>query len=229
MVSTGTTYDFLLSMSAADIVARGVIDDPGVEKAYSYGGQAALQDHLDMLRAEFQGEPEVCFYHAVLIVLVRRRIALDDSVARFLHLWDRHREVCAQSLDSRWLVSACDTFVDHGRTGEERAFAILGSTLANTVKLYETERLADPRGRADGRYRQSDGRVSLHDGLSAFMIGRGDMIDNLMRRARVMADAATPSARIAREIMERLARHDTVFRRFAQARVEPDRADPAAG
>lgn len=193
----------------------------GDEPAASFGRDPDLGKHLTMLRAEFSGKPVALFYHAGITVLIRREMDLTVNVIRFRTLWRRmSAELCA-GLDSRWLVSACDTFMDHGENDAERALAAAGALFANTIKLYETERWS--RG-AEGPLRVPVGIVPLHDGMTAFLIGRGDMVANLHRRVLAVTSADRPAARILRELLARASRHDTVFRRFGEVHTDPETA-----
>lgn len=89
--------------------------------------------------------------------------------------------------------------------------------LINTVKLDETERLtlpsletSQPRLAAlRGKY------VDLFDGLTAFGVGRGDMVRNLvMRLDRTSKTDDAFVSRIFFAAVERLFHNDTVFLRF---------------
>jgi hypothetical protein len=86
------------------------------------------------------------------------------------------------NLDARWLVSACDTIIDHFNEPDEIATAIAGSMFMNTVKLYETERLTQATVRSFDEVFKDGSRVPLCDGMSAFVVGGGDMVKNLVRR-----------------------------------------------
>lgn len=186
---------------------------PGDEREYSIGLIESIDEHVDMLRSEFVGQSTMNLYHAVLIVLIRRKVDLKANRERFVALWEKERGFLVKSLDSRWLVSACDTIIDWWPDRSERALALAGSLFANMIKLYETERWA-AEWDLDSvpRYRRVEGRVALHDGMSAFLIGRGDMIANLYRRARSFEGSV--SSDIVTELLDRASRHDTVLKRF---------------
>jgi hypothetical protein len=174
--------------------------------------QPDLNAHLTVLRKEFAGQSELLFYHAMLIALLRRRIEVAENLPRLRALWASEQAFLLEALDSRWLVSACDTIVDHWPEPDERALALATSLFANTIKLYETERIAT--GGVQGEYTLPEGRVALHDGMTAFQIGEGDMIFNLVRRIEATTAQAGTAAQILRELVKRASKHDTVFRRF---------------
>lgn len=187
---------------------------PGEAPVPAYGGEPALEDHFAMLVRAFCGQPQLLLYHALLIVLLRRRIDADAGWTRYQALWRREGAFLAERLDMRWLVSACDTFIDFSPDPGERALALSGTLFANTLKLYETERWAVGTREADPAYQPIDRRVDLFDGMTAFVIGQGDMVLNLHRRAAAVTRDATPCALILDALLRRASQHDTVFRRL---------------
>jgi hypothetical protein len=92
----------------------------------------------------FRGRSELEYAHAALIVLMRLGMEVSHSWRRFCELWSDSGSFLLQHLNSRWLVSACDTIADHDRDRAQRALALAASALVNTVRLYETERWMGP-------------------------------------------------------------------------------------
>lgn len=175
--------------------------------------KADLSEHLRMIELEFSGRTVLEFYHAGLIIHIRRNIHADIHFQRFLSLWTDHTDFLLQKLNSRWLVSACDTLADMSQDSTERAAALSGTLFVNTVKLYETERRALNITSTD--YEPIDGQVQLFDGLSAFWLGKGNMVFNLMQRMAEPFPEALIAPQIVRELVRRMRRNDTVFSRFA--------------
>lgn len=189
----------------------------------SYGRHERLEDQLAMLADEFSSRSALEFLHAGTIVHIRRNIHRDAHADRFQWLWREESAYLLNVLNLRWLVSACDTIVDVSSDPADRAAAALGTVLANTVKLYETERLACSS--ADPDYSNVQGLVPLFDGLTAFNVGKGDMVFQLLARLDSLTrDGLTPGQLLAREIVQRVNRSDTVFRRFAVDHVVPETA-----
>ena len=182
-----------------------------------HGKRQDLSEHLQTLAREFSGRTHLELYHVYLTVRIRRSIEREDSVARFLAMWRGHGQFLLTVLDSRWLISACDTIADYGDQ-EDRALALSGVLLMNTIKLYETERLLrSPSPVAPDRSNRNL-REPLFDGLTKFKIGRGDLIINMLRRLERVVEASASfsiAAPILSEIVRRSLLHDTVFRRFA--------------
>jgi hypothetical protein len=172
-------------------------------------------EHMNELRSEFLDRSELLFIHAGCVVALRRRLAVDHFLPLYLRLWREERPFLLRELSLRWLVSACDTLVDRGETPLQRAIALSGSLLANSMKLAETERLRS-RAADDAtevpRPRRPAG--DLFDGMTTFRPG-GDMVDNLFRRLAQVAALDDVAGPILREVARRVRRADTVMRRLA--------------
>ncbi|ETD85004.1 polysaccharide pyruvyl transferase family protein [Rhodobacter capsulatus] len=179
-----------------------------------FGRRNDLDEHLASLRREFVGQPEIKFAHAAMTVLLRRKIATETVYRHYRSLWAEHADLLLEILDSRWLVSACDTISDQSDDPEEARAAILLTLFVNTVKLFETERLME------GPVRQPAAplgqRRQLHDGLSSFMVGVGDMVANLLHRLDRTLTHTRLVDRIGRQLVSRTLASDTVFSRFGR-------------
>ena len=193
----------------------------GEEAEYAYGSLPDLQAHLQRLRREFIGQPELIYHHAALIVLIRRESEVARNFARFKQLWLAEQAFLSEHLDLRWLVAACDTLIDHDPDAALRAALMNGVLLVNTVKLQETERFLqthagvvdDPQALAA----LQSGRVGLCDGLSAFVAGTDDTLRNMRWRLERVC-SVHPLAPIVLVIFERLQlpANDNVYSRFRQ-------------
>ncbi len=166
-----------------------------------------------MVRQEFVGRTEIEYAHAVMIVLLRRGVTKDRSWKRFQQMWKESGPLLLQRLNTRWLVSACDTIADHSSDRAERALGLAGSLLMNTVKLYETE-IWMKASEAEGYERVPEGGMTLFDGVTPFMVGAGDMVANLNARLKSMCEKPTVASNIVNEMFRRLHVNNTVFQRF---------------
>lgn len=198
---------------------------PGGQRRIAVGGFDDVQRHIENLREEFVGMPELCFLHAQLIVMIRREIDLEINLAAFFALWEREPEFLARHLSSRWLISACDTFADYG-SDIQRAIAMHAVVFVNMSKLFETERLAcrDPNIREDEfrtietKYARKES-VELWDGVTAYSPYNGDMPRNMLRRLLSIASKDRACGLIVRSVLMRALENDTCFARFA--RINP--------
>lgn len=198
----------------------------GSESVYSFGRADDLDEHIDLVRREFSGRSHLEFFHAVLTILIRRAIDTAASAELFRSMWRAECAFLTERLDTRWLISACDTIIDLSDNSADVAAAYAGSLFMNTIKLYETEILASggavPSNDGPQSYRAIEGRVPLFDGMSAFVIGRGDMIANLYERARRVCRGETPAQMILAELLKRANENNTVFRRFAEVHLNKE-------
>lgn len=148
-----------------------------------------LESHLDNLKHQFIDQSELCFYHATLVVLLRRNYKPDETFAEFETLWTTQTDYLLQNLSLRWIVSACDTFIDHSTDKTKTAILMNVVTLINTLRVYETqqflqlahhsESLSLVATQVDTLYQ---GDLSLYDGLTYFRIGTDDTLKHMRSR-----------------------------------------------
>lgn len=199
-----------------DLVAmRDRIVEAGVP-VQTRGAEKSLDAHLANLRREFSGQPELVYHHARLIVLIRREVRREESVRQFRALWDQEAEFLCRHLNLRWLVSAADTFADHGEPGV-RAVAMMATLLANTVKICESDRYirgAEALAPMPERIAklQTD-LVPLFEGMSVFTVGTDDTLRNMYWRLEPFF-ASGPAGRILKAVYDRLQVNDTAFARL---------------
>lgn len=187
------------------------------EAVQTRGSEKSLDRHLENLRREFSGQPELVFHHAKLIVLVRREVRLADSIAQFRALWDQDHDFLCRHLNLRWLISAADTLADHDPDAGARAVAMMAGLLANTVKIYESERyitgaatLAAEPARIEKL--QTD-LVPLFEGMSVFTVGTDDTLRNMYWRLEPFF-AMGPAGSILKTVYDRMQVADTAFARL---------------
>lgn len=185
----------------------------------SFGEKQDIEEHLAMLRQEFSGSSELEFLVASTIVHIRRDIRADAYFDQFSTIWSAHTDFLLERLSSRWLVSCCDTIADRSDDESEKTIAFSASLFMNTIKLYESERLAQSLvGPAPQPLKTSTipelKRVPLFDGMTVFLIGRGELIQNLMQRLENLDPKNSLAASILKQLVARAQHFDTVFRRF---------------
>lgn len=177
-------------------------------------GRLALPDHFLRLKKDHAGRPLATLQHAALVVLIRRKLHLSPALDRFFHLWQHHEALLLNSLSLRWLVSAADTFADHGRSPAERAYGLSASLFVNTIKFYETERAIsmqlDPTA-ADLAIQTPQFDL---DGIVPYGVVSGDTAANLMRRVTFGTQGQGPAGNLLAEVVARANRLETVYARF---------------
>jgi hypothetical protein len=176
------------------------------------GKDRNLRDHLEKISGEFSNLSLLTFYHAALIVAVRRNLNITDNLKRFNDLWKTQHRLLLSQLSLRWLVSACDTISDYGNESE-KAIATAVSFGVNTIKLYETERFI-LKSEIYNTKKIGEFEV-LFDGLTTFKVGKGNMIKNLLRRVDAL-DSDSYTTKIFKESVSRVIQGQTVYNRFSQ-------------
>lgn len=207
-------------LDAVDIQALKQRLIAGDQPCYTHGSAKDLSTHIEQLKAEFVGQPELSHYHASLIVLMRRDVDAIENYAKFKALWLQERDFLLQVLNTRWLISACDTFIDFEQDPLLKAILMNAVMLINTLKLQETERFLCDQSleiSASHRTRLQQERVTLFDGTSAFVVGTDDTLRNMRWRLDRVC-ASHPLGQLVIEIFERLQREENnnVYSRFKQ-------------
>lgn len=193
----------------------------GDQPEYTYGSDKDLQSHINALKKEFIGQPEINYYHAKLIVLIRRDYETQEQFQQFAQLWQSEHEFLIKNLNTRWLISACDTFIDYSDDPMVKALLMNAVLLINTIKLQESERYLQGTETAEVvEARQASltrERLALFDGVAGFAVGTDDTIRNMRWRLEALAELHYLGA-IVIEIFDRvqLPDSDTVYSRFRQ-------------
>lgn len=177
-----------------------------------------LQAHLDNLKHQFIGRSELCFYHATLVVLLRRAYKIEDTFAEFEQLWSLEIDYLLQHLSLRWLISACDTFVDHSKDTTRAAILMNVTTLMNTLRVYETKQFLQTDSESPSSplneekievLYQSD--LPLYEGLTYFRIGTDDTLKNMRSRYEKFGSSDKLAATMLLSIFDKLQINDSAF------------------
>ncbi|MDF3057469.1 MAG: hypothetical protein K0R17_1684 [Rariglobus sp.] len=176
------------------------------------GHRESLEEHLALLRNEFVGRPEVCYLLACEIVRLRRAVEPARSWSRFTRLLADYEGVLYAHLNSRWLVSICDTYGDHGDE-KERLAGVGLSAFVNVLKLSESERIhmVEPALKAGGLMPPRP----LWDGMMSYNMAGGDMPRNLFERMGNSLRSVPHLHRLWLEIFARLKASENLLSRMA--------------
>lgn len=192
---------------------------------YTFGANKNLSTHITNLKKEFIDQPEICHFHATLIVLIRREVDIKENFARFKELWLLEKEFLIQHLNIRWLISACDTFIDHDDDLFLKALMMNAVVLINTIKMQETEKLLCDQNfkeNASMKHKLMSERVNLFDGISAFAVGTDDTLRNMRWRLEELSKQHE-LGQIVIEVFKRLNinENSNVYMRFKQRHIRP--------
>lgn len=181
-----------------------------------------LNKHFNKLKAEFIGKPELCFYHAMLVVLLRRDYKSAQTFAEFERLWQAEADFLLEQLSLRWVVSACDTFVDFSpklTNNAVRASILMNVvSLVNTLKVYETQLLAieralgfEPKRLDFSQFSLAHDALAMGTGLEYFRVGRDDTLKNMRTRYQHLATLDPLAGKILLQVFESVQHIDSAF------------------
>ena len=190
----------------------------GSETRYTHGSSNDLDGHFKALSDEFVGQSELCYTHAKIIVLIRRDFETKKHFAIFEKLWKEEKDYLLKHLNTRWLISATDTFADFSDDDSIKSLSVACSCLLNTVKIQESERfITNSASSTDDKEKiaklDNEERIPLFDGTSVFKVGTDDTLRNMRWRIDNVSKMNI-AGEILLEIFLRLQEHDTVFKRF---------------
>lgn len=188
---------------------------------YRYQYFKDLNEHLAYLETEFSGQPQLLFYHAKLIVLIRRECEVKQNMQRFATLWHEEADFLLEHLSMRWIMSAIDTFIDYSEDDLLKSMLFSGLLLINTNKLFETERYYlhtenTTLGNYDPQRLESLTSPILFNGIPAFRINHSDTMSNMRNRMLKILALHPLGGKILNHIYLSLHEENTVFRRFKQ-------------
>jgi len=147
-----------------------------------------------------------------ITLYLRRGLRPEASFRCLRQLVEGELAAVLRQLDSRWLVSICDSYADHGDPVSSRN-ALLISTFVTWERLAATHALWDRPDRGTLRVEGPPpaDNLPLWDGLLTVHLRRGDTVNNLLvRSGRLLADTPHLLA-IWRELLSRIRSHDTLL------------------
>jgi len=189
----------------------------GDEIKYTHGSSKDIQTHISALKDEFNGQSELLYYHAQLIVFMRREFKVKENFSAFEKLWKMEKDYLLKHLNTRWLMSAADTFSDYSNDALAKTVVMNVILLINTIKLNETERFLQstdkhPDDQQKLEILQSK-RVALPDGMSGFAVGTDDTLRNMRWRIEEIS-SLHPLGDMLLEVFNRVQNYETVYKRF---------------
>lgn len=186
-----------------------------------------LEGHLNNIKYRMIGESELCFYHNALIILLRRRYKMKETFTEFERLWDVERDYLLEHLSIRWIVSACDTFIDHSEDINRATILMNVITLTNTLRTYETKYFlttpldAKPIPLLDDKINMLyAGDLPLYAGLTYFRVGTDDSLKNMRKRYTVFYKTDKLATTILLNIFDKLQFNESAFSILRQLHKE---------
>ena len=186
-----------------------------------------LEAHLNNLKHQSLGESELCFYHNTLVILMRRKYKIDKIFAEFESLWVAESQYLLENLSLRWIVSACDTFIDYSDDTNRAAILMNVITLMNTLRTYETKNFLQLPTNAKSMPLQTEktdmlyaGDLPLYDGLTYFRIGTDDSLRNMRKRYSKFLKVDKLATTILLAVFEKLQHNQSAFATLRQLHTD---------
>lgn len=187
------------------------------------GGRAPMQNQERILKYRFRNLPETCFLLGMSISYLRRHTDHTEHAAfLFQRLWEEEYAVLLGTLPTRWLISAFQTFMDHGANDIQRLIGSSAYFLSNILKAYEAERALDGL-QPDSIYpNRTPVTKSGYAGMDRFRLGGSDLLLNTNALLLELAAQDTRAGRVVQEFMLRTKFSCSIFSRMDQSRIKHD-------
>ncbi len=162
-----------------------------------------------------------------LIIRLRKDIDTEDNWKMFTELIESNLDKVCKSLDTRWLISVCDTYVDYGDPVTRRNAMLVVQT-ANFEKLWATYLLMydlDLNEEKVDKLKKNK-VIPLWDGMYSFNINHGDMTSNYFARIDELMSETPVIDAIYKTVLQRIKENDTVLanlNKYHKRLFEPDK------
>lgn len=162
---------------------------------------------------EFAGKPEICKKLIEHIIYLRRAEKVDEHKTAFFTLVNENIDELINNLDTRWLLSVCDTIADYG-TDAERGNAMQIVIVCNMLKIFDTYLMVtvDPRFQQEKLDAYHPQR--LWNGIWSFNIREGDMPENMFRRVTETTKSTPIIHQIWKALIVRINEHNNCLTRL---------------
>ncbi|MEM1159555.1 MAG: hypothetical protein AAGJ28_01355 [Pseudomonadota bacterium] len=210
----------LMPALACDLVALRRQPVSG-EEALPEVERLRMENQIRILNFRLRDQPQTCHLLAMVISYLRRGTEHTAHASHlFQRLWAEEYPVLLGFLETRWLISVLQTFMEHGVTDAQRVTGAAGFLFANTLKLYEAERALDGLA-GDATYRNlTPATPSRFWGLDRLRVGGSDMALNTTAHLLELAAREERAGRVLQELLVRVKRYHTAFSRMDRTRAK---------
>jgi hypothetical protein len=147
-----------------------------------------------------------------LIIRQRKGIDAEENWKKFTEFIETNLDKVCKSLDTRWLVSICDTYVDYGDPVIRRNAMLVVQT-ANFEKLWATYLLMYDLNLNEEKVEKlkKNKVIPLWDGMYSFNINHGDMTNNYFARVDELMSETPVIEAIYKTVLQRIKENNTVL------------------
>ena len=183
------------------------------------GGRASMENQREILRFRFNGLPETALVFGLAISYLRRSTR-HTAHASYIYqrLWMEEYPLLLGVLPTRWLISAFQTFMEHGATSAQRELGAAAYFYANMLKIYEGERALEGL-QPDSLYPENTPAAqSGMPSLDRYELGGTDLLLNTNALLLERATSDSTAGRVVQEFLVRLKGAHSVFTRHDRSR-----------
>jgi hypothetical protein len=147
-----------------------------------------------------------------LIISLRKGIDTEENWKKFIEFIESNLDKVCKSLDTRWLVSVCDTYADFGDPVTRRNAMLVVQT-ANFEKLWATYLLMYDLDLNEEKVEKLKNNkvIPLWDGMYSFNINHGDMTNNYFARVNELISETPVIDAIYKTVLQRIKENNTVL------------------
>lgn len=152
---------------------------------------------------------------------LRNRRSTKSNWKKFKRLVKKNRQIVYKHCDLRWMISICDTFVDHAN--KRRGSRALSITMFFTMlRLSESVKCACP---ANIEPKSVEFKI-LYDGMTTFGVDKQDTFLNLSRRAYYILSSDSFLFGLWSAMINKMHNNKTVIFDFSSQSKVPERYMP---
>jgi len=159
------------------------------------------------------GKRENFFDQLISIISnLRRKNNIETNFEKFKRIIECNIHNICQDLNTRLLISICDTYADFGTPIEQRN-ALIISVLINMEKLAQTHLLLyDIKLNHEKIILLRKGeKFPLWDGMTSFNLKGGDLTNNMLKRIIQKLDSTPLLLKIFNTLLSRLREYNTIL------------------
>ena len=147
-----------------------------------------------------------------LIINLRRNINTEENWGLFRAQVEGNTNALCEELNTRWLISVCDSYADMG-TEIERRNAMMIITLVNMEKVGQS--YLNWRLNYEAPFTMPDThvprKIKLWDGMTSMHLVIGDVTNNLFRRMETLLATTLHLHAIYHTVLKRIATDNTIL------------------
>jgi hypothetical protein len=171
-----------------------------------------IELHIKKVTATFSKKPKVCSDVIECIIRLRRNDRSKIYYKKFSDHLENDLSTILEHMNTRWLISICDTIADFGETDALRSQALSIVVFANMMKITETGMalVNDPSWNR-AKEKELVKAKHFHNGMTTFGLESGDMMKNMMQRIEKDLDSSDHLSQIWKVILKRIKHNETLF------------------